>query len=213
MDTGIYLEVNMPRADFFARLGLFVDTQFLDPEACVRLRGEMRSASGRPATVVEKQGPADAVDEETRRTKSAKVSESALSLVEERLLTIKPKLASHFGVTLRGWQPPQFLVYRRGDFFRTHPDISNDPGAPQFVKDRRVSIVMFLNDESPEPKSDCYSGGSLTFYGLLKDPRSTNIGLPLVGQAGLLVAFRPEVLHEVTEVTDGERYTIVSWFV
>ena len=203
----------MPGADFFARLGLFVDTKLVHPEACVRLRAEMRSAPGKAATVIERRGPADAVDEETRRTKSAKVSESAISLVEERLLAIKPQLESHFGVALSRWQPPQFLVYRRGDFFRPHPDISEDPDAPQFAKERRVSIVIFLNDESPKPKPECYCGGSLTFYGLFDDPRAKGLGLPLVGQAGLLIAFRPEILHEVTEVTDGERYTIVSWFV
>jgi SM-20-related protein len=34
----------------------------------------------------------------------------------------------------------------------------------------------------------------------------------LIGEPGLLVAFRSDVLHEVEAVTHGERYSIVSWF-
>jgi predicted 2-oxoglutarate/Fe(II)-dependent dioxygenase YbiX len=57
-----------------------------------------------------------------------------------------------------------------------------------------------------------YTGGSLTFYGLF-DGKGKNIGFPLIGQAGLLVAFRSVILHGVTSVTSGERFTVVSWFV
>jgi len=35
-------------------------------------------------------------------------------------------------------------------------------------------------------------------------------GLP--GETGLLVAFAAETLHEVSPVTSGERFTIISWF-
>ena len=34
----------------------------------------------------------------------------------------------------------------------------------------------------------------------------------LRGEPGTLVAFRSETTHEVTPVTHGERYSIVSWF-
>jgi SM-20-related protein len=33
-----------------------------------------------------------------------------------------------------------------------------------------------------------------------------------VPEAGLLIAFRSEMLHEVEPVTSGERVTIVSWY-
>jgi predicted 2-oxoglutarate/Fe(II)-dependent dioxygenase YbiX len=53
----------------------------------------------------------------------------------------------------------------------------------------------------------------LTFYGLLPGPAWERIGFPLRGEEGLLVAFRSEILHEVTAVRQGDRYTIVTWFV
>lgn len=202
----------MPNADFFTRFGIFVDKGFFEPELCSKIQSEMQSTPSTPSTVVEKQGPDDAVDEKTRRTKSAKVSSPTVSLVEERLLALKPALERHFDATLSGCQKPQFLIYREGDFFRAHPDNSTDPDAPEFVKERQVSAVIFLNNESEDSAPGSYGGGSLTLYGLMGDPRRENLGFPLQGEAGLLVAFHPGILHEVTPVTHGERYTVVSWF-
>jgi SM-20-related protein len=49
------------------------------------------------------------------------------------------------------------------------------------------------------------------FYGLLEDPRTHGHGLAVEGEPGLLLAFRPDLLHEVTPVLHGDRYTIVTW--
>lgn len=209
----------MPNADFFSRFGLFVNKGFLDPELCSNIRSEMQSTRSAPATVVGKEVPDEAVDENTRRTKAAEVSALTISLVEERFLALKPMLERHFDVTLSGCQKPGFLVYEEGDFFQPHPDSSPEPDAPEYVRERQVSAVVFLNDETEDSGRDSYGGGSLTFYGLMDYPGRENsdqngkkIGFPLVGEAGLLIAFRSELVHEVTPVTRGERYTIVSWF-
>ena len=73
--------------------------------------------------------------------------------------------------------------------------------------------MVFLNGDTPEDQAG-YSGGSLIFYGLMDDDASAeSVGLPLAGEAGLLVAFPPHVIHSVSPVTAGERYTVVTWFV
>ena len=201
----------MPEADFFARIGLFVARDFLKVSERTRLLAEARSATAQPATV----GIAPsvyAVDESVRRTKVAVVSASAASLVESHLLGLKPALEEHFGLPLNGCQPPQFLVYREGDFFNPHRDSASVPGAAEFSKVRRVATVLFLNGESDEGHEGDYGGGSLTFYGLMGDPRLQNVGLPLRGEPGVLIAFRTDIIHEVTPVTHGERFTVVSWF-
>jgi SM-20-related protein len=202
----------MPNAEFFTRLGLFVDKDFLDAEACARLRSDVRSATNIPATVRDK-GDTYTVDESVRRTKWADVSAETRSFVEERVRALKPALERHFELELTGCQPLQFLVYRKGDFFQAHVDSVRESDAAEFSRERRLAVVLFLNSESGEPGPDSYGGGSLTFYGLLPDPRAKSYGLPLIGEAGLLVAFLPEVIHEVTAVTHGERYTVVTWFV
>ena len=201
----------MPAADFFAKFGFFVHQDLLDAETCLRIRTEMATVPSTAATVVERTGPKQAVDEATRRTKSAKVSEVTQNIVVERLQGLRFELEKHFNVPLEKCQQPQFLVYKIGDFFRPHEDNSIDPEAPDYVKERKVSVVIFLNSEI-ETEPDGYSGGSLTFYELLAH-KGKGLGFPLVGRAGLLVAFRSETLHGVTPVISGERYSVVSWFV
>ena len=200
----------MPTADFFGRLGLFVVKEFLDAELRARLRLEMRSASSTPATISRAKG--DVVIESMRHTNSTHVSAEAEALLEARLLTLKPRLEKHFNLPLRGWQTLQFLHYQPGGFYRPHRDNSGRPNARMITKQRQVSVVLFLNGEAEEERSDTYSGGALKFYGLLDDARAKGYGFPLKGEAGLLTAFRSTLMHEVTPVTRGERYTIVTWF-
>lgn len=197
-------------SDFFTRFGLYAERGFLSREACARLRDEMRAAAGAPATVADEQG--ETVDETSRRTKHAQVSARAAAQINADLLEALPRLAKHFGVRLAGVQAPQFLLYREGDFFRPHHDDSEEPEAPDFVRQRSVSAVVFLNsDDAGEPSG--YSGGSLTFYGLMDDNVSgESVGLPLAGETGLLIAFPSHLVHSVSPVTAGERYTVVSWF-
>jgi SM-20-related protein len=122
-----------------------------------------------------------------------------------------PKLEQHFKLELSDCQPPQFLIYREGDFYEPHCDDNSRPDYPQDIQQRKISIVIFLNGEAEEHKQDSYNGGALTFYGLIADPRCAAIGFPLAGETGLLVAFRSNIFHEVKPVTQGERHTIVSW--
>ena len=170
----------------------------------------MRESTGALATVADEQG--EAVEETSRRTKQARISATAAARINEELLGALPRLASHFGRDLAGMQAPQFLLYREGDFFRPHHDDSEEPGAPEFVRQRSVSAVVFLNSDNPA-ESAGYAGGSLTFYGLMDDDvRGDSVGLPLAGETGLLIAFPAHLVHSVSPVTAGERYTVVSWF-
>ena len=198
-------------AEFFTRFGLYAEREFLSPEVCASVRDEMRAATGAPATVADGQ-EGDAVDETYRRTKQATVSPTTAARIGAELLKAVPGLAKHFGRGLVGIQTPQFLVYREGDFFRPHPDDSKNPDAPDFVRQRSVSAVVFLNGATPGDPAG-YSGGSLTFFGLMDDGASEeSVGLPLAGETGLLIAFPSDLVHSVSPVTAGERYTLVSWF-
>lgn len=205
----------MPKSDFFARLGLFIIKDFLDAESCQRLCLEARSATHTRA-LTRRYGGTDVtiVDESFRRAKSVKVSKQTRRLIKEHLLGVKPVLERHFNVELVDCQNPDFLVYKEGDFFRHHQDANyNHPGCPEEFKERQVSVVIFLNSQAEALKAGTYVGGSLTFYGLIDDPAWKEYGFPLVGEAGLLIAFRPDLYHQVSTITRGERYTIVTWFV
>ncbi len=201
----------MPDVSFFNSFGLLGVREFLTEEDCRALRDEIARASISPATVRE-EGSEYGVDEGRRKTRWAEVSEEASGLVVDRLLSLLPEVTERLGVEVSEVQRPQFLQYREGDFFRRHRDSNQGAAAAKFARERRVSAVVFLNGESPDPAPDSYGGGALTLYGLMDDGAGGAIGLPVTGETGSLIAFPSDMVHEVTPVSHGERYTVVSWF-
>ena len=183
-----------------ARFGLFVADDVVDNETCDLLRKEMGTSRAEAATVMDE--GRDYVDAEERSTKYAKVSDETRAATEESLRPLKSRLEEHFEVQLGDLQPPQFHVYEPGDFFGMHRDSSDDEDAADYAKARRLSVVLFVNDG--------YGGGQLEFYGLIDGQPS--LGIPLDARPGLVIAFPSGTPHGVTEVTHGERYTVVTWF-
>jgi SM-20-related protein len=200
----------MSKSDMFAQLGLFVIKGFFEADFCARLRSKGCIATLVPATVV-KEGVA-VIDERRRKTKRADFCAGTLTSLEARLTAPIPELEKYFNVSLMGCQPPQLLVYEKGDYFKIHQDNARQSDMPRYLKDRKLSAVIFLNSEARKPVEGLYCGGTLTFYKLRKNPTWDNCRTPVIGHEGLLVVFRSDVFHEVTPVTYGERYTIVSWF-
>lgn len=202
----------MPGPNFFAKLGLFVVEDFFDKQACVQLRAEMQAVNQSRAAVVDGSSKVERVKQMSRRTLDASVSPSTSAQVKFRLQSLQPALESHFRIGLSDCEIPQFLIYKPGDFFRPHRDGDEDPNKPEYINKRRISLIVFLNDQSEEHRPDTYSGGSLTLYGVMNTPDWANYGFQLTGLTGLLIAFPSKLFHEVGEVVAGERYTIASWF-
>jgi len=183
---------------------------FLDPPARDAVLADVRAAAGAAAPVhgIGRTGVAPRV----RHATQLEVSEAIRGLIDRRLTDLKPALTERFGVALSGHEPPQFLRYETGGFFVAHQD-GNTPVIRDRTLDRRISIVIFLNTQTPEPDSEplagSYTGGELVFHASYP-----NIGTrqTVAGAAGSLLAFRSETTHEVTMVTGGERYTIATWF-
>jgi predicted 2-oxoglutarate/Fe(II)-dependent dioxygenase YbiX len=199
----------MPPARFFQALGFFVREHFFDESFCAALRAEGAAAGSVPVGVYD--GGHEGLDAEQRRSGAPDIGAGTLTAIADRLKQIAPDLERHFAVPLTKLQRPQLFKYVVGDFFKPHVDGGGE-GGPEYIRERRVSVVVFLNDESDEARPGTYSGGELTFYHVLDDEHFRNCGLPLKGEEGLLVAFRADVPHEVTAVTRGQRFTIVSWF-
>jgi SM-20-related protein len=201
----------MPPVSFFGSFGLLAVPNFLDREVCAEIRREM-AAAGEVAATVRGADRSYAVDQQSRRTNWAEVSDRTTSLVRERLMSLRKHVAENFGIEVSDIQQPQFLRYREGDFFAAHQDRGSDMKGAEFALQRQVSAVIFLNDETDEPGPDTYEGGALTLFGLLDSHDDRDIGLPVQGEAGALIAFPSEMLHEVRPITRGERFTVVSWF-
>jgi len=87
----------------------------------------------------------------------------------------------------------QFTEYKIGEFYGWHSDMG-DNGNTKF---RYCSIVIQLNDE--------YEGGKLQ----LKDGEKI---INMEKGKGNLFIFNSDTLHQVDKITNGKRYSLVSWF-
>ena len=194
----------MSQAAPAAHFNLFLLRNFLDVETCVQIIAELAEAPTTQAPVYI-QGTEGLVHENIRKTTSVHPSSETLTNIHARMLEQKSALEQHFQEPLHDCERPQFLRYEQGDFFVRHQDGNTRQLDFDHLRVRRISIVVFLNDFSVEPRDGCFSGGTLNFY----DETST---FSLEGETGLLVAFTAETFHEVLPVTSGERFTIISWF-
>lgn len=194
-----------------AHFNLFLLPGFLDPQTCADIKTELGASPTTPAPVYI-EGSADLVHENVRRTTSLHPSDETISQIHDRLCQQKSALEDHFDLRLVDCERPQFLRYRKGDFFVRHQDGNTDQLEFDHLRIRRISIVVFLNDSSAEPEADTFCGGSLNFYeqDYVQGSESSVFGLK--GEKGLLVAFTAETIHEVMPVACGERFTIISWF-
>jgi len=186
----------MSELDLAAHFNLFLLRSFLDADRCASLRAELALAPTTQAPVYI-EGTEGTIHETVRKTTSLHPARETFSQIHEQLLSQKPALENHFAMTLTDCEPPQFLRYEKGDFFVRHQDGNSHQNDFDHLRIRRISIVVFLNDS--------FTGGSLSFY----DQTTT---FPLMGETGLLVAFKSDIFHEVLPVTSGERFTFVSWF-
>ena len=180
---------------------------FLDPATCEKIRGELRAAAASAATVIGGQREGS-VEPRVRNTSRLVVPSELAERFTRRLVSRQAELERHFGIALTECEIPQFLRYEKGDFFVPHQD-----GNTSLIFDdsrfRRVSVVVSLSSWSAQPEPGTYDGGALVVHG----PHAIPSGrVRLTPSPGTLIAFRAETTHEVTPVTRGERYTIVSWF-
>ena len=202
----------MPKPELFQRLGLYTFEHLLDADICRRLREAFQSGRTRAGTVGVADSAEFVVDASVRSVRVVDVGETLSSEVRSRLLATKPAIEAFYKLPLTDCEPLQFLAYSVGDHYTAHRDGRADHTASESAKARRISAVIFLNDQSAEAAPEHYGGGALTFFELFDHPSGNPMGIPLDASEGLLMTFPSHLLHSVTPVTHGERYTIATWF-
>jgi predicted 2-oxoglutarate/Fe(II)-dependent dioxygenase YbiX len=182
---------------------------FLDDFTCRQLIQEADASSADAASVYG-QSDGGQVNDRVRKAKRLKMAATTTELVKQKLIEHQKTIEEQFSIPLNNCEEPQFLRYDVGDFFVAHQD--GNTGLVRLTSDaeRRVSTIILLNPQSETPLSDTYSGGSLKFSDYRAEPQYGEFELPI--EAGTLVAFRSELTHEVTPITHGHRYSIVSWY-
>jgi len=201
-------------ADLFRKLGLFVETEFLDAATCSRIIAETRAAPVEKGIVVggrDVREMGGAVDESSRKVWNAQIRGATELEISDRLESLRPKLERHFNVRLSDCEGPYFLRYDKGGFHVPHRDAR--PGSPPEIRRRAVSVVIFLNPSVQDPAiGNGFAGGELVLYGLIDDPKWQKFGFPVTATPGLLIAYQSYQMHEIKPVEFGERFTIVAWF-
>lgn len=185
---------------------LLLEPQFLTDSLCEQIINEAHSCPSTPARVYG-QVSEGTVDERVRKANCIFPSDETVGFVIKRLRDYKERIGSHFRMALSDCEQPQFLRYEVGDFFVAHQD--GNTGLIRLGSDaeRKISIVIFLNQQTNDQRQGTYSGGVLRFSNYLAD-----LEFDFQPTTGMLVAFRSELTHEVTQVTFGERYSIASWY-
>jgi predicted 2-oxoglutarate/Fe(II)-dependent dioxygenase YbiX len=160
----------------------------------------MQAAPERPSPVGIPGGPVKVL-EDKRNARLVDLPDDAAEVLLSRLEAVRPEVEAVTGDRYTGLRPPQWLVYGNGHFHKPHQDYYDEEHW-----ERRVSLLTFLNGEA-EDGEGTYSGGRLVLYGLLGE----KLGIPISGEPGMLVGFRANTVHEVSTVTRGKRYTVLSW--
>ena len=142
--------------------------------------------------------------EDTRRAPAIEVAASIVREVERTLDGQREMLAGFFGVSLGEREGAGFLRYPAGGFYAPHVDRAHVDSWPAAAR-RPIALLVFLTGSREAEGDGTYEGGVLRLFA----PRET---IEIAPRAGLLVAFRAEMLHEVTAVRGGARDAVVDWF-
>jgi SM-20-related protein len=187
-------------------MDLLIIKSFLDTTAITKIIEEMRSSHAAAATVYGGTQQGGGVDTRVRKVARLSISEETREWVKQQLMQKKEQLEQRFGIPLTHCEDPQFLRYETGHFFVAHQD-GNTPMIYDHTRFRKVSVSLYLSQQTIEPAPNSYGAGELVLHGHSSEPKQMIAEPP-----GTLVAFRSETTHEVLPITHGERYTIVSWF-
>ena len=154
-------------------------------QAEVLVQGVQRRVRVRNATLVE---PASAVIEQ----------------IEAMLDSSRHRVAEALGIEVGAREGAGFVRYPEGGFYRPHRDRGHDPQWTDAAR-RAIALVLFLNSSREASPDGDFDGGVLRLFG-------PDEAIDVKPEAGTLVAFRADLLHEVTEVRGGTRDTVVDWF-
>ena len=197
-------------AEFFTRFGLYAEREFLTPKECASLRDEMRAATGAPATVADGQGGChrrDVSQDEASggfpgkpRRGSARscskqspgsrnTSNGGSSACRHRNSWCTEK-ATSFAPTKTTARTGRARLRQAAFRLRGRVPQRSHPGDPAGLLGRLTHVLRPDGRQSERRE---------------RRPSAR-------GRDGLLIAFPSHLVHSVSPVTAGERYTLVSWF-
>ena len=180
---------------------LFQQERFLSLDDCLAARRAMDVGESQDAEIL-----AEGIHVQTTIRRAALI-EPASSLVDgigAQLESCRSRVAASLRIPLGKREGASFIRYLPGGFYRPHRDRGTDPEW-ELAARRAVALVLFLNTSRDAGAGGDFDGGVLRLFMSHQD-------VDVIPEAGLLVAFRADALHEVTEVRGGIRDAVVDWF-
>ena len=182
--------------------GLFRYPDFLHEQECQVVRQAMNRGTVEAAEVLD-----GGIHHQLRIRNASLVEPSGhvLELIEARLDACRAEVAAALSMTLGEREGAAFIRYPPGGFYKLHRDRGTHTEWPSAAR-RGAAVVIFLNSSRQGSRDTGeFDGGVLRLF----LPGAEEQVAP---EAGLMVAFPADVLHEVTEVREGTRDSVVDWF-
>ena len=174
---------------------------------CRDLIDEMNCGTSEPTNVL--RAGTDHYEPSVRSSESCYPHGPARAFAEERVEAVaRAEWPEAHSCTLSA---AHFFRYPSGGFVGPHRDRSPNNDDPREIRWRHASLVLFLNGGATTTAHDRLDGGTLIIY----SPRLSGPTVPSVikPEAGTLVMFEPGLVHEVTRVRSGKRYSMVAWLI
>ncbi|NNE40421.1 MAG: 2OG-Fe(II) oxygenase [Marinicaulis sp.] len=187
-------------SNYTAPPGIFVIQNFCEPGWCDQLVRECEGQAGaRHRVGAGGGGDLDASVNDRRTSDAIDSHDLQTDIVSAIRMLFTGPISQHFQVQIDWFERPEILRYRDGGEYKAHADSQIfDPNEKKYnrVIDRDLSILVYLNGD--------FDGGELYFP-------SFDFGLK--PQRGMVAAFPSDgrFVHLARPVTNGTKYTIVSW--
>jgi hypothetical protein len=187
---------------------ILIEPQVLTPEALQELQEHARNSSTTDLSVFDPDKTNATgetswiVDKDIRDTQIIEFGPLFPKIEELFKNIVKHIINPFYGIEVWDSEVPQFLRYGVGGHYSPHIDGRSIWVAPNGDKiwrkstDRSLSAVLYINDD--------FEGGEFAF---------PDLHIQVKPKPGLLVCFPSDqnYLHSVLPVTQGTRYSIVTW--
>ena len=128
-------------------------------------------------------------EQEGRKTKIKWIDVNHSFLFEKIVFGFE-EANKNYNFNITGVKEISILKYDTGDFYYKHMDMENHDS------ERKLSLIV--------PLSNDYEGGDTLFF-------TSNNPVKMPKESNIATFFPSYMIHEVTEITRGIRYSLVSW--
>lgn len=176
--------------------GFVIVQNFLPPPLCEQIVAELNRDPGVQSTVGEN---TESYRSQVRTSEYIDPANLQTNVTQILRIGLRTYVEPFYRIRLEWFEQPEILRYRAGGEFKPHADadvFDRETNTWRRQDNRDVSVLLYLNEG--------FGGGEIVF---------PNFGLKLAPRQGLLLAFPADgrYAHHATAVTQGVKYTAVTW--